>query len=65
MQVAIRDNLVIPNCESICMPLMIAEKDDWVPCKVAPFLWIKNENADVPTGRHPREQWLVHAIDLS
>ncbi|XP_042432062.1 uncharacterized protein LOC122018731 [Zingiber officinale] len=46
IKAAIRDSLVLPNCESICIPWMIAEKDDWVPSKVAPFLWTNNENAD-------------------
>lgn len=42
-KVAIRETLVLPNCESICIPWMLAEKDDWVPQRVAPFIWIKNE----------------------
>ncbi|CAL5442564.1 unnamed protein product [Camellia sinensis] len=40
---AIREALVLPNCESICIPWMLAEKDDWVPRNVAPFLWVKQE----------------------
>ncbi|WOL18933.1 hypothetical protein Cni_G27730 [Canna indica] len=44
---AIRDTLVLPNCESICIPWMLAEKDDWVPRKVAPFIWINNESMDL------------------
>lgn len=47
MQAAIRDSLVLPNCENLCIPWMIAETDDWVPSKVAPFLWTHNENADI------------------
>ncbi|XP_028119093.1 uncharacterized protein LOC114316597 isoform X2 [Camellia sinensis] len=42
-QTAIREALVLPNCESICIPWMLAEKDDWVPRNVAPFLWVKQE----------------------
>ncbi|XP_022896929.1 testis-expressed protein 2-like [Olea europaea var. sylvestris] len=34
---AIRETLVLPNCESVCIPWMLSEKDDWVPRKVAPF----------------------------
>lgn len=56
MQASIKDSLVLPNCESICIPWMIAEKDDWVPSKAAPFLWTNNENADItePESSVPR-----------
>lgn len=40
---AIRDTLVLPNCESICVPCMLAEKEDWVPRSHAPFVWLKRE----------------------
>ncbi|KAJ1403981.1 Synaptotagmin-like mitochondrial-lipid-binding domain [Sesbania bispinosa] len=40
---AIWETLVLPNCESICIPWMLAEKDDWVPRNVAPFIWINQE----------------------
>lgn len=43
LQAAIRDTLVLPNCESVCIPWMLAEKDDWVPRNVAPFIWISQE----------------------
>ncbi|KAK4283283.1 hypothetical protein QN277_000249 [Acacia crassicarpa] len=39
LKIGIRENLVLPNCECICIPFMQAEKDDWVPFKVAPFIW--------------------------
>ena len=42
-QVAIRETMVLPNCESACIPWMLAEKDDWVPRKVAPFIWLNRE----------------------
>lgn len=42
---AIRDTLVFPNCESLCIPWMLAEKEDWAPKTVAPFTWLKH---DVP-----------------
>ncbi|KAL3512958.1 hypothetical protein ACH5RR_025675 [Cinchona calisaya] len=48
-KVAIRDTLVLPNCENICIPWMLAEKDDWVPRTVAPFKWIKQEPASNST----------------
>lgn len=44
---AIRETLVLPNCESLCIPWMLAEKDDWVPREVAPFIWIYQEAVDV------------------
>ncbi|KAJ8629437.1 hypothetical protein MRB53_022760 [Persea americana] len=47
---AIRETLVLPNCENISIPWMVAEKDDWVPRKVAPFIWVHQESGD-PTGR--------------
>lgn len=53
---AIQETLVLPNCESICVPCMSAEKDDWVPRSVAPLIWLKREPptysasaTDVPT----------------
>lgn len=51
LQTAIRETLVLPNCENICIPWMVAEKDDWVPRKVAPFIWVLQESGD-PTGRN-------------
>ncbi|XP_043699501.1 testis-expressed protein 2-like isoform X2 [Telopea speciosissima] len=50
-KVAIRETLVLPNCESICIPWMLAEKDDWVPRKIAPFIWLRHEAASEPTVR--------------
>ncbi|XP_006649193.1 testis-expressed protein 2-like [Oryza brachyantha] len=40
---SLRDSLVLPNCESIPIPFMLAEKDDWVPRKDAPFIWLNRE----------------------
>uniref|UniRef100_A0A0E0K772 SMP-LTD domain-containing protein n=1 Tax=Oryza punctata TaxID=4537 RepID=A0A0E0K772_ORYPU len=40
---SLRDSLVLPNCESISIPFMLAEKDDWVPLKDAPFIWLNRE----------------------
>ncbi|XVE89407.1 hypothetical protein DITRI_Ditri19aG0199200 [Diplodiscus trichospermus] len=40
---AIRETMVLPNCESVCIPWMLAEKDDWVARKVAPFIWLNQE----------------------
>ncbi|KAJ6841259.1 uncharacterized protein M6B38_307690 [Iris pallida] len=44
---AIRENLVLPNYENISIPWMLAEKDDWVARKVAPFLWTSQEAMDM------------------
>ncbi|CAL5056586.1 unnamed protein product [Urochloa decumbens] len=43
---SLRDSLVLPNCESISMPWMLAEKDDWVPRKDAPFIWLNHESTE-------------------
>ncbi|KAK4394956.1 Nucleus-vacuole junction protein 2 [Sesamum angolense] len=39
---AIRETLVLPNSESVGISWMLAEKDDWVPRNVAPFMWYKH-----------------------
>lgn len=52
MQAAIQETLVLPNCESLCIPWMIADKDDWVPKKVAPFIWLRQEAMNEPTAGH-------------
>lgn len=49
LKAAIRETLVLPNCETACIPWMIAEKDDWVPRKVAPFMWLHQEAINDPT----------------
>nr|XP_027125723.1 testis-expressed protein 2-like [Coffea arabica]XP_027125724.1 testis-expressed protein 2-like [Coffea arabica]XP_027125725.1 testis-expressed protein 2-like [Coffea arabica] len=51
LKVAIRDTLVLPNCENICIPWMLAEKDDWVPRIAAPFLWNRQEAAGNSTTK--------------
>ncbi|XP_059647240.1 uncharacterized protein LOC132293685 [Cornus florida] len=54
---AIRDAAVLPNCESVCIPWMLAEKDDWAPKKVAPFIWINQEAVADPAeseGKHEK-----------
>ncbi|KAL3629003.1 hypothetical protein CASFOL_028049 [Castilleja foliolosa] len=38
----IRETLVLPNRESVAIPWMLAEKDDWVPRNAAPFMWYTN-----------------------
>ncbi|KAJ1281717.1 hypothetical protein BS78_04G327400 [Paspalum vaginatum] len=44
---SLRDSLVLPNCESISVPWMLAEKDDWVPRKDAPFIWLNHEPTEI------------------
>lgn len=36
--------MVLPNFESVTIPWMTAEKDDWVERKVAPFMWLNQES---------------------
>ncbi|XP_061369464.1 uncharacterized protein LOC133312307 isoform X1 [Gastrolobium bilobum] len=43
LKTVIRETLVLPNCESVSIPWMLAEKDDWVPRNVAPFKWISQK----------------------
>ncbi|CAN6200410.1 unnamed protein product [Urochloa humidicola] len=47
--------LVLPNCESIPVSWMISDTDDWVPRKIAPFIWLNREpptetSASPPAG---------------
>jgi hypothetical protein len=37
---------VLPNCGSIAIPFMVAEKDDWVERNAAPFIWVGHEPAN-------------------
>ncbi|RHN52198.1 hypothetical protein MtrunA17_Chr6g0477861 [Medicago truncatula] len=46
LKAAIRDTLVLPNSESVGIRWMLAEKDDWVPRNVAPFIWINQESGN-------------------
>ncbi|KAF8691806.1 hypothetical protein HU200_040208 [Digitaria exilis] len=50
---SLRDSLVLPNCESISMPWMLGEKDDWVPRKDAPFIWLNHEAAEMRSHATP------------
>lgn len=34
-----------PNSENIWIPFMIAEKEDWIPRKAAPFMWLNQDPA--------------------
>lgn len=46
IEAAIHENLVLPNCGDIYIPWMQAEKDDWVPYKVAPIPWTRQESSE-------------------
>ncbi|KAF5468741.1 hypothetical protein F2P56_012871 [Juglans regia] len=50
LKASILDTMVLPNSESVCIPWMIADKDDWVPKKVAPFIWLRQEAINEPTA---------------
>ncbi|KAF8085529.1 hypothetical protein N665_0665s0038 [Sinapis alba] len=41
---AIREAVVLPNVESLTIPWMIADKDDWIQRKAAPFMWLNQES---------------------
>ncbi|KAF8014755.1 hypothetical protein BT93_H0529 [Corymbia citriodora subsp. variegata] len=45
---SIRDTMVLPNCESLNIPWMLAEKNDWVSRKAAPFIWLGQEGTKDP-----------------
>ncbi|XP_028756565.1 testis-expressed protein 2 [Neltuma alba] len=49
LKIGIRENIVLPNCECICIPFMQAEQDDWVPFNVAPFIW-PNQTSGIETS---------------
>ncbi|RDX92182.1 Testis-expressed protein 2 [Mucuna pruriens] len=60
LKTGIRETLVLPNCESVCIPWMLAEKDDWVPRTVAPFIWINQEfgnetSTSIDTNNQPSD----------
>ncbi|XP_047325866.1 uncharacterized protein LOC124929525 [Impatiens glandulifera] len=50
---AIRATLVLPNCECVSFPWMLAEKDDWVPRKDSPYMWLNNQETNDRTGPPP------------
>ncbi|KAK1441567.1 hypothetical protein QVD17_07568 [Tagetes erecta] len=74
---AIRETMVLPNSESVTIPFMLAEKDDWIPQEVAPFIWTNPEATTEPTTdptiinevhhdeTHPQEPQHVHTSSQS
>lgn len=62
MQAAIRETMVLPNFESIYIPWMLAEKDDWLPRQVAPFIWVNQvAGGDSTTGHELPSSQTVEA----
>lgn len=62
-QAAIRETLVHPNSESVGIPWMSAEKDDWVPRNVAPFMWYKNNQDSNSNAATKREVPPFHNVE--
>ncbi|XP_078442034.1 uncharacterized protein LOC144711825 [Wolffia australiana] len=48
LKTAIQETLVLPNCECVAIPGMLAEKDDWVPRAAAPYGWFGRRQAAPP-----------------
>jgi hypothetical protein len=45
----------MPNCESFPISWMIADTDDWVPRRIAPFIWLNREPAERRAADTTRE----------
>ncbi|QHO42511.1 uncharacterized protein DS421_5g154800 [Arachis hypogaea] len=43
LKAAFRETLVLPNSECISISWMLAEKENWIPRTVAPYMWVKQE----------------------
>ncbi|KAF7088977.1 hypothetical protein CFC21_092043, partial [Triticum aestivum] len=50
IKASLHQSLVLPNCESIPMSWMISEKDDWVPRRAAPFIWLNREHGEAASS---------------
>ncbi|PKI63303.1 hypothetical protein CRG98_016294 [Punica granatum] len=53
---SMREIMVAPNSESVWIPFMVAENDDWIPRNTAPFIWLKPDPAPVlekPSSSQP------------
>ncbi|CAL5040708.1 unnamed protein product [Urochloa decumbens] len=62
IKASLRQSLVLPNCESIPVSWMISDTDDWVPRKIAPFIWLNREPPTETGARPPAEEVSVTAI---
>ncbi|CAN6463322.1 unnamed protein product [Victoria cruziana] len=56
IKAALRNSMVLPNCEYISIPWMVAEKDDWIPREIAPFCWLRQEASDSERNDAPDTQ---------
>uniref|UniRef100_A0ACD5Z910 Uncharacterized protein n=1 Tax=Avena sativa TaxID=4498 RepID=A0ACD5Z910_AVESA len=63
IKASLHQTLVLPNCESIPMSWMISEKDDWVPRKVAPFIWLNREPSEA--AGHNVETGMLQPDDVA
>ncbi|EPS70705.1 hypothetical protein M569_04055, partial [Genlisea aurea] len=55
LKAAVRDAFVIPHMESITVPWMSAEKDDWIPRAVAPFVWCRGSQQQDSAAEMPKQ----------
>ncbi|CAL5040645.1 unnamed protein product [Urochloa decumbens] len=62
IKASLRQSLVLPNCESIPVSWMISDTDDWVPRKIAPFIWLNREPPTETGASPPAEEVSVTAI---
>ncbi|KAG2614442.1 hypothetical protein PVAP13_4KG363901 [Panicum virgatum] len=70
IKASLHQSLVLPNCESIPISYMLSDTDDWVPRKIAPFIWLNHEPPTETTARStagatrelPREASVSKAI---
>nr|CAB3471541.1 unnamed protein product [Digitaria exilis] len=66
IKASLHQSLVLPNCESIPISWMISDTDDWVPRKIAPFIWLHRERTETsarpPAGKTPGEASVSKAI---
>lgn len=46
LQMLIQETLVLPNCEGVWVPWMIAETEDWIPQTARPVPWSPVEARD-------------------
>ncbi|RLM55376.1 testis-expressed sequence 2 protein-like isoform X1 [Panicum miliaceum] len=51
IKASLHQSLVLPNCESIPISWMLSDTDDWVPRKIAPFIWLNREPPTETTAR--------------
>jgi len=51
IKASLQQSLVLPNCESIPISWMLSDTDDWVPRKIAPFIWLNREPPTETTAR--------------